>query len=76
MLSFSVLSLLLPKSITSTRILQKQHYARSGSRVRGIQDLTGKDIVLGGLFTVYYTREGTGANEEECGNAIFQPGIE
>ena len=51
-------------------------YARSGSRVRGIQDLTGKDIVLGGLFTVYYTREGTGANEEECGNAIFQPGIE
>ena len=41
-------------------------YARNGSRVRGIRDLTGKDIVLGGLFTV----------SEECGNTIFEPGIE
>ena len=41
-------------------------YASNGSRVRGIQDFNGKDIILGGLFTVH----------EECGDTVFEPGIE
>ena len=50
-------------------------YASNRSRVKGMQDLTGKDIVLGGLFTIYYTREGTG-DESDCGNTIDKAGIE
>lgn len=50
-------------------------YASNESRVKGMQDLTGKDIVLGGLFTIYYTREGTG-DESDCGNTIDKAGIE
>ena len=32
----------------------------------GIQDFNGKDIILGGLFTVH----------EECGDTVFEPGVE
>ncbi|XP_003385907.3 PREDICTED: metabotropic glutamate receptor 3-like [Amphimedon queenslandica] len=49
-------------------------YSNNGTRVSGIQDHFQKDIVLGGLFTVYYDLGGTG--EGSCGNVIFEAGIE
>ena len=45
-----------------------------GSRISGIQDRIGKDIVLGGLFTVYFNPGGT--SEGTCGNVIWEDGMD
>ncbi|XP_003387246.2 PREDICTED: metabotropic glutamate receptor 3-like [Amphimedon queenslandica] len=44
------------------------------TRISGIQDRIGKDIVLGGLFTVYYSSGGTGVGS--CGDEIWEDGME
>ena len=45
-----------------------------GTRISGIQDRIDKDIVLGGLFTVYFSPGGTGVGT--CGDVIWEDGME
>ena len=45
-----------------------------GSRISGIQGRIGKDIVLGGLFTVYFNPGGN--SEGNCGNIIWEDGMD
>ena len=45
-----------------------------GNRINGVQDRRGKDIILGGLFTIHNDAEGSaGAN---CGDRVWSHGIE
>ena len=62
--------------------IQHQHQVPSdvlrsdgGTRISGIQDRIDKDIVLGGLFTVYFSPGGTGA-VGSCGDVIWEDGME
>ena len=45
-----------------------------GKRINGVQDRRGKDIILGGLFTIHNDAEGSAGGK--CGNKIWGNGIE
>ena len=45
-----------------------------GRRINGVQDQRGKDIILGGLFTVHNDAEGSAGSK--CGNKVWGQGIE
>ena len=45
-----------------------------GSRINGVQDRRGKDIILGGLFTIHNDAEGSAGGK--CGNKIWGYGLE
>ena len=53
------------------------HVLRSdgGTRISGIQDRVDKDIILGGLFTVYFSSGGTDS-VGSCGDVIWEDGME
>ncbi|XP_003391520.1 PREDICTED: metabotropic glutamate receptor 3-like, partial [Amphimedon queenslandica] len=45
-----------------------------GNRINGVQDRRGKDIILGGLFTVHNDAEGSAG--AKCGDKVWGQGIE
>uniref|UniRef100_A0A1X7TGA1 Receptor ligand binding region domain-containing protein n=1 Tax=Amphimedon queenslandica TaxID=400682 RepID=A0A1X7TGA1_AMPQE len=45
-----------------------------GNRINGVQDQRGKDIILGGLFTVH--RDAEGSAGAKCGNKVWGYGMD